>query len=61
MAAAAEDDEDVCWVAALPGWGSRAMDGGEDVEEAELEGGWQEGAEGDEHGEGGLRRRWLGG
>ena len=36
MASAAEDDEEVRGLAALSGRGARAVDGGEDVEEAEL-------------------------
>lgn len=36
MASAAEDDEEVRGLAALSGRGTRTVDGGEDVEEAEL-------------------------
>ena len=39
MTAAAEDDEEVCWGAAFAGWGTAAVEGGEDVEETELWGG----------------------
>lgn len=38
VAAAAEDDEEVCWGAAFAGWGTAAVEGGEDVEETELGG-----------------------
>lgn len=39
VTAAAEDDEEVCWGAAFAGWGTAAVEGGEDVEETELGGG----------------------
>lgn len=39
VTAAAEDDEEVCWGAAFAGWGTAAVEGGEDVEETELWGG----------------------
>ena len=38
MAAAAEDDEEVGWYAVGAGGGPGAVEGGEDVDEAELEG-----------------------